>query len=125
MMMVKPGRPFIEGTPPPPALIEAIGKHSEEAMRAGTLVGFGGLMPSAHGARVRVSGGKVTATDGPFAETKELIGGYAIIEAASKEEAIEHGKRFMQLHADVLGPEYEGELEIRQMMDGPNCGAHK
>jgi len=72
---------------------------------------------------VRASGGKMTVTDGPFAETKELIGGFAILEAASKEEAIELGKKFMQLHVDVLGQTYEGTLEVRPMFDpaSPDC----
>ena len=81
------------------------------------------LLPSSKGARVRVSAGKMTVTDGPFAETKELIGGFAILEAASKEEAIRLGKEFMQLHVDVLGQSYEGTLEVRPMFDpaGPDC----
>ena len=65
----------------------------------------------------------MTVTDGPFAETKELIGGFAILEAASKEEAIQLGKKFMQLHVDVLGQTYEGTLEVRPMFDpaSPDC----
>ena len=59
----------------------------------------------------------MTVTDGPFAETKELIGGFAILEAASREEAIQLGKKFMQLHIDVLGHTYEGTLEVRPMFD--------
>jgi hypothetical protein len=73
-----------------------------------------GLAPSSQGARVRISDGEFTVTDGPFAETKELVAGYAIIEAESKEEAIELAKRFLR----VMG---EGESEIRLMHQGPNC----
>jgi len=65
----------------------------------------------------------MTVTDGPFAEAKELIGGYAIVEAKSKQEAIELGKDFMKVHADILGPAYDGELEIRQMFDSGDCGS--
>jgi hypothetical protein len=65
----------------------------------------------------------MTVTDGPFAETKELIGGYAIIQANSKQEAIEQGRRFMQLHADILGDSYEGQCEVRQMFDPGECGS--
>ena len=65
---------------------------------------------------------KLSVTDGPFAESKELIGGYAILQAGSKEEAIELGKVFMKIHVDVLGPSYQGELEIRQMSDPSECG---
>jgi hypothetical protein len=90
--------------------------------KAGILLQSGGLLPSSTGARVRVSGGKLTVTDGPFAETKELIGGFAILEAASKEEAIRLAKEFMQLHLDVLGPSYEGALEVRAMFDPASGG---
>ena len=77
----------------------------------------GGLLPSSAGTRVRVGKGKLTVIDGPFTETKELIGGYTIMQVGSREEAIELGKRFMQIHADVLGSGYEGELEIRQLVE--------
>jgi hypothetical protein len=117
MMMVKATKDYEAGAPPSPKLMEAIGKLAEEEMKAGTLLQAGGLLPSSRGARVRVAGGKLTVIDGPFPETKELIGGFAIMEAKSKSEAIELGKNFMQLHADVLGPSYDGELEIRQLAD--------
>jgi hypothetical protein len=117
MMIVKADQAYEAGRPPVPALIAAIGKHSEEMAKAGVLLQSGGLLPSSKGARVQVSGGKMRVTDGPFAETKELIGGFAILEAASKEEAIRLGKEFMQLHVDVLGQSYEGTLEVRTMFD--------
>ena len=60
-------------------------------------------------------------TDGPFIESKEVIGGYGILQAKSKEEAIEMGKAFMKLHMDILGPSYEGMLEIREMFDSADC----
>src|SRR5262249_31059033 len=81
--------------PPPSALMGAIAKLGEEAMRAGVLVETGGLFPSAMGARVRLSGGYLVVTDGPFTETKELIGGYAVYDVKSKQEAIEWTSRFM------------------------------
>jgi hypothetical protein len=123
MMIVKADPTFEAGGPPNPALIAAIGKLSEEMTRSGVLLQSGGLLPSSKGARVRVSGGKMSVTDGPFVETKELIGGFAILEAASKEEAIRLGKQFMQLHVDVLGQSYEGTLEVRPMFDpaSANC----
>jgi len=105
------------GIPPRPELMAAIGKLSEEMGKAGVLVGMGDLLPSSTSARVRLSGGKVTVTDGPFSEAKEVIGGYAIVQVSSKKEAIELARRFWQAHADVLGPSYEGGGEIRQMMD--------
>jgi hypothetical protein len=110
------------GAPPDPRLMAAIAGFSEEMARTGVLVSTGGLAPSSLGAKVRLSGGKVTVTDGPFAETKEIIGGYAVVEVQSKKEAIEVARRFWQLHADVLGPAYEGAGEIRQLFYQAECG---
>jgi hypothetical protein len=93
-----------------------MGRLIEEMARAGVLIATDGLQPSSKGVRVTISDGKFTVVDGPFAETKELIAGYAIIEAKSKEHAIELTKRFLE----VVG---EGESEIRLMHEGPNCGA--
>ena len=117
MMLVKADQNYEAGKPPPPELMTAMDKLAQDMTRAGVLLDTGGLQPSSKGARVRVGGGKLTVTDGPFTEAKELIGGYAVVQARSKEEAIELGRRFMKLHADVLGPSYQGELEIRQMFD--------
>jgi hypothetical protein len=122
MMIVKANKDYEAGRPPSPELMAAIGKLTEEGMKSGVVLSNGGLLPSAKGARIRVGGGKLTVTDGPFAETKELVGGFAIIQANSRQEAIEEGSRFMQIHADVLGPSYEGELEVRQMYDSADCG---
>jgi len=87
-----------------------MGRLVEEGMKAGFLLAVEGCMPSALGARVRLSKGKVTVTDGPFAESKEVIGGLAILQANSKEEAIEHLKDFLH-HAG------DGECELRQLYD--------
>jgi hypothetical protein len=122
MMMVKADKSYENGAPPDPRLMMAIGKHSEEMIKAGVLLETGGLLPSSQGAKIRATRGKLTVSDGPFAESKELIGGYAILKANSKEEAIKLGSDFMKLHVEVLGPAYEGELEIRQMFDGRECG---
>jgi hypothetical protein len=107
--------------PPPKGLIDAITKISEEAAKSGTMLGSGGLGPTALGARVRVSGGKVTVTDGPFAEAKEVVGGYAQFELKSKEEAVESAVRFMELHKKHW-PGWEGETEVRQMLGPGDCG---
>lgn len=123
MMIVKADKDYEAGLPPSPELMAAMGKLTEENIKSGLLLDTGGLFPSSKGARIRVGGGKMTVTDGPFAETKELIGGYAIIQANSKQEAIEQGRRFMQLHADILGDSYEGECEVRQMFDPGDCGS--
>ncbi len=114
MMIVKSAE---RSGPPPKELMEAIGKMSEESAKAGTMIGSGGLGPTALGARVRLSNGKITVTDGPFTEAKEIVGGYAQFELSSKEEAIEGAKRFMELHKQYW-PGWEGETEIRQMF-GP------
>jgi hypothetical protein len=78
------------------------------------MVEAGGLFPTANGARVRLSGGKVTVTDGPFTEAKEVVGGYAIFDVPSKDAMIECTTRFMELHRKHL-PGWEGEAEIRQL----------
>jgi hypothetical protein len=108
---------------PPKELMEAIGKLSEEASNAGTMVGSGGLGPTALGARVRLSGGQLTVTDGPFTEAKEIVGGYAQFELKSKEEAVASAVRFMELHKKHW-PGWEGETEVRQMF-GPEDFAPK
>jgi hypothetical protein len=117
MMMVKAGKEYEAGKAPKKELVEAIGCITQEMIQNGILIDTGGLLPSSSGARVRVAGGKVTVLDGPFTEAKELVGGYAIMQVATRDEAIELGRRFMKLHADVLGSSYEGELEIRQLAD--------
>ena len=96
--------------PPPKELMDAIAILAEEEVKAGTMIGNGGLGPTALGARVRLSGGRVTVTDGPFTEAKEVIGGYAQFELKSKEEAVESAVRFMELHKKYW-PEWEGETE--------------
>lgn len=100
--------------PPPKALMDAIAKLGEEETKSGTMLGNGGLTGTAQGARVRLSGGKVTVTDGPFTEAKEVIGGYAQFELKSKAEAIQAAVRFMELHKQYW-PGWEGETEVRQM----------
>lgn len=105
--------------PPPNALMAAIAKLGEEAMKAGVLIETGGLFPSAMGARVRLSGRNLAVTDGPFAEVKEVIGGYAVFQVKTKQEAIGWASRFMQLHKDHW-PGWEGEAEIRQIFDSPS-----
>jgi hypothetical protein len=106
--------------PPPKPLMDAIEKLAEEAAKDGTMVGSGGLGPTALGARVRLAGGTVTVTDGPFTEIKEVVGGYAQFELKSKEEAIQSAVRFMELHKQHW-PGWEGETEIRQMFDPQDC----
>jgi len=105
LCLYKPGKP--ERPPAQQEMVE-MGKLIEESMKAGWLIATEGCLPSAAGARVRLSDGKFTVTDGPFSETKELVGGFAIIQAKSKQEAIEHAKYFLQTAGG-------GETEIRQL----------
>ena len=104
--------------PPPPALMEAIANLSEEAATGGTLLEAGGLAPTTVSNRVRLSKGRVLVIDGPFAETKEVVGGYAIFEVNSKQEMIDATVKFMELHREHW-PGWEGETEIRQVF-GPD-----
>lgn len=103
---------------PPQSLMEAIAQFGMEAAQAGVLVEQGGLLPSAMGARIRLADGKLSVTDGPFTEAKEVIGGYAVYQVESKEEAIAWSRRFMEIHRDHW-PGYEGEVEVRQIMEAP------
>jgi hypothetical protein len=116
MMIVKADENFRASGPPPQALFDAIGKLGEEAMKAGKMVTMGGLLHSSQGASVRLTRGKIVVTDGPFTETKEMIGGFTIMELASREEAIEEATKFMELHR-TLWPGWEGETEVRQMFE--------
>jgi hypothetical protein len=105
--------------PPPKGLMDAMAKLGEESAKAGVLVETGGLYPTAAATRVRLSRGKLTVTDGPFTEAKEVVGGYAVLELKSKEEAIRETVRFMELHKEHW-PGWEGETEIRQIADAPD-----
>lgn len=102
--------------PPPQALMEEIMKSAAEETKSGKMLGNGGLGPTVQGARVRLAGGKVTVTDGPFTEAKEVIGGFAQFELRSKQEAIDSAVRFMELHKKYW-PGWEGETEVRQMFE--------
>jgi hypothetical protein len=115
LCLYKPGKP--EGTPSQQEM-DKMGKLVEESTKAGWLIATEGCLPSAAGARVRLSDGKFTVTDGPFAETKEVVGGFAIIQATSKQEAIERTQYFLQ----VAGG---GETEIRQLCEAPTVPSGK
>jgi len=96
---------------PSEELMEEMGKLIDEMTRAGVLLDTGGLRPLDEGSRITIAGGRQTVLDGPFTEAKEVIGGYALIQAKSKEEAVEWCSRFMAIHGD----EWELEAEIRQV----------
>src|SRR5215467_15970666 len=99
-------------TPPAQEEMEKMGKLIEEGMRKGWLLATEGCLPSALGARVRISEGQYAVTDGPFSESKELVGGFAILQANSKQEAIELARDFLR----VVG---QGECELRQLYEAP------
>jgi hypothetical protein len=101
---------------PPAGLMEAMGQFVQQSMKDGTLIDTGGLLPSREGARVRLAGGKITVTDGPFIDTKEIIGGWAILQTGSKEDALRITKEFMELHRKHW-PAFEGESELRPMFE--------
>lgn len=101
---------------PPPALLEAMGQFVQQSLKDGSLVDTGGLLPSKEGFRVRLAQGRIATTDGPFMETKEVIGGWAILQADSKREALRIAQQFMELHRRHW-PEFEGEAEVRPMFE--------
>jgi len=121
MAIVKPGKDYEAGKPPSPGLMAAMGKLSQENQKLGIFVMGGGLLPSAHGHKVHMTGGKITVTDGPFAETKEVIGGFAILNYAGHEQAIAGARQVMQIHAEHGVTDLE--IELRPMMEPGECGA--
>ena len=116
MFIVSGPESFGEAGPPPMELMEAIDKLGQEATRQGKMVSFGGLKPTSAGARMRITKGKIVTTDGPFSESKEVIGGFSIFNLASKKEALEEARRFTELHQRYW-PKWEGEIEIREMYE--------
>jgi hypothetical protein len=113
MLLVKADKSSDEGVMPTKEELVAMGKYNEELVKAGILLAADGLHPTSAGARVGFSGGNSTVTDGPFTETKELIAGYWVIQAKTKEEAIEWARRV---------PFQDGEIEVRQVFDVDDLG---
>ena len=113
MVIVKASKESEAGALPDKKLLTEMGKFNEELAKAGALLAGEGLQPSSKGARIRYSGTKRTVVDGPFAETKELVAGFWLIQAKSKAEAIEWLKR---------APFQEGEVEIRQLSEAEDFG---
>ncbi|WP_029586062.1 YciI family protein [Bradyrhizobium sp. URHD0069] len=107
---------------PTPELMEAMGKLADREIKAGRMIDSGGLMPVATGAQVRITDGKLSVVDGPFVETKEVIGGYAIFEFRDKEEAVAAAVEFMQLHKEHM-PGWEGTCEVRALAMRDHEGA--
>ena len=125
MMMMMKATPESEASaPPPPALLAAMEKLTADMAKAGVMLATAGLAPSSMGTRIVASQGRLSVVDGPFAETKELIAGFALVQGKSKEEVMEWGIRFMKIHQEMLGPTWEGISEIRQAFSPDDLGCH-
>lgn len=103
---------------PPPDFLEAMGAYIAGVAASGRLITTGGLLPSSAGAEVRATAGRIVVTHGPFTEATELVGGYAVFDVASRDEAVTMAAEFVQLHVDHW-PGWEGASEIRQIMPSP------
>lgn len=101
MLLIKASREYEAGVPPSVELMAGMAKLTEEGRKAGVLLASGGLAPSSKSMRVHYANGKRSVTDGPFAETKELIGGYAIVQAATAAEAVELANRVVDVHVNA------------------------
>jgi hypothetical protein len=108
------------GKPASPALYAAMGKFMSESMQAGVMISAGGLKPSSAGARLNARDGRIAVLDGPFSEAKEVVGGYAFIEAPSKAAAIEIARKFVEVHFE--GGVHDVDVEIREVAGGPGAG---
>jgi hypothetical protein len=98
----------------PQSLFDAMGEFVGEAMKTGSIIDTAGLQPTAKGKRVRLAGGKLQILDGPFTESKEVVGGYALVEAKSDKEVMDLATRFMELHR-IHWAKFEGECEVRPL----------
>jgi hypothetical protein len=116
MMMIKHREDYRNKTIPP-GLNEAMGKFVGDAMKRGIIVDTQGLQSTDKGKKVRLEDGKLTVIDGPFTESKEIVGGYAIVDLPSDEEALKLATDFMELHR-IHWPEFEGESELRPVETG-------
>jgi len=115
MVLIKANKDYEAGIPPSEQLMAAMASLSEEMTKSGVLLATEGLQRSAMATRIRHAGGKTSVTDGPFAETKELIGGFAIIRVDSKQEALDLTQRVVQIHIDAGVQEFD--VELRPMYD--------
>jgi len=103
------------GKPPPAELEAAMGELIGEWSKAGAFVSAAGLKPTSQGARLRLTGGDISISDGPFTEAKEVIGGFFLLEAKDKATVVEMTRRFLELHAKVLGKDFVLECEVRPL----------
>jgi hypothetical protein len=115
-LMIIKHKEHTEAFMPPQSLMDAMGEFVTEGFTKGWLKDTAGLKPTKEGVRIRQKGGKLSVTDGPFTESKEIVGGYAIIEAATREDALDLADRFMEIHR-VHIPDFECETEVRPCED--------
>lgn len=115
LMLIKHSESF-RSMPIPQGLMDAMGEFVGEGLKSGLVKDTAGLKATSEGLRVRLSRGKLSVTDGPFSEAKEVVGGYALIEVGSREEVLQVARQFMELHR-VHWPEFEGECEVRPLED--------
>ena len=115
LMLIKHAESY-RNDPVPQGLMDAMGEFVTANLKSGVLLDTAGLKPTADGFRVRLARGAIGVTDGPFPETKEIIGGYALVEAASRGQALEIARQFMELHR-IHWPTFEGECEVRPLED--------
>jgi len=115
MLLIKHSEDYRSQTIPP-ALMEAMGKFVGDGMASGAIVDTAGLKATSAGKRVRNQGGKLSVLDGPFTESKEIVGGYALIDVKSDADALELARGFMEIHR-VHWPEFDGECELRPLED--------
>jgi hypothetical protein len=116
MMLIKHTEDY-RGKPIPPGLMEAMGEFVGENAKKGKFIDGAGLKSSHKGKKVQLRGGKLQVVDGPFTETKELVGGYAIVDVESEQEALDMATQFMELHR-IHWPAFEGESELRPIETG-------
>ena len=121
LLMIKHAEDY-RGITPPEGLMDAMGKFVGDGLASGKVLDTAGLKPTSEARKVRSHGGKLTVIDGPFTESKEIVGGYAMIDVSSDKEALDLATEFMELHR-VHWPEFTGECEVRPLedMDGPHA----
>lgn len=113
MMFIKHTEDYRNKTVPP-SLYQAMGEFVGAAMKRGAIIDTAGLQPTSAGTRVSLRKGQLLVTDGPFVESKEIVGGYALVAAKSREKALDLARQFMELHR-IHWPEFEGECEVRPL----------
>jgi hypothetical protein len=122
MMFIKHTEDYRNKTVPA-SLYAAMGQFIEASFKSGVLIDTAGLKPASEAVRVRLNGGKIMVTDGPFVESKEIVGGYAVMELTSRAEALDYARRFMELHREHW-PEFEGECEVREVEAQGSTASH-